>query len=124
MKAPLPNRQIARARRKFLRAFPGGFRDETYLDWERDYKWQAHLRWQENLSEANFRRLTFAKMFNVGGGKFQDVSVKVGCMHAPLRDPDGCPEGGEQEESRGDLPHARPRASPFVADGALETNEL
>src|SRR3978361_1539673 len=50
-------RQVVKARRKFLRAFPGGFRDETYLDWERDYKWQAHLRWQDNLSEATFRRL-------------------------------------------------------------------
>ena len=25
-----------RCRRKFLRFFPGGFRDETYLDWERN----------------------------------------------------------------------------------------
>ena len=25
-----------RCRRKFLRQFPGGFRDATYLDWERD----------------------------------------------------------------------------------------
>jgi hypothetical protein len=63
--AALPNRQIARARRKFLRAFPGGFRDETYLDWERDYKWQAHLRWQENLSEATFRRLIDSRQFEV-----------------------------------------------------------
>ena len=51
-----PNRPIARARRKFLRAFPGGFRDETYIEWERDYKWRAHLRWQDELSEASFRR--------------------------------------------------------------------
>ena len=26
-----------RCRRKFLRFFPGGFRDETYLAWEREY---------------------------------------------------------------------------------------
>jgi hypothetical protein len=32
----------ARARRKFLRFFPGGFADETYVDWERGYKWAAH----------------------------------------------------------------------------------
>jgi hypothetical protein len=58
-----PNRLIARARRKFLRAFPGGFRDETYVDWERDYKWQAHARWQENLPEAEFRRLIDSRRF-------------------------------------------------------------
>lgn len=51
---PAPAR---RCRRKFLRFFPGGFRDETYIDWERGYKWQAHERWHEVLSPAIFRRL-------------------------------------------------------------------
>jgi len=46
-----------RCRRKFLRQFPGGFRDETYLDWERDYKVVAHRRWLEALREAEFTRL-------------------------------------------------------------------
>lgn len=51
---PLPPR-AARCRRKFLRYFPGGFADETYIDWERDYKWQAHERWTALLSEAQLR---------------------------------------------------------------------
>ena len=46
-----------KCRRKFLRYFPDGFRDETYIDWERGYKWNAHLRWQEKLSEPKFRAL-------------------------------------------------------------------
>ena len=46
-----------RCRRKFLRAFPGGFRDETYLDWERDYKWDAHERWEEALGRDEFQAL-------------------------------------------------------------------
>src|ERR1700759_1566891 len=62
-KPPAPSRMIDRARRKFLRAFPGGFRDETYVDWERDYKWRAHLRWQDDLSEASFRRLIATRQF-------------------------------------------------------------
>ena len=48
---------IDRCRRKFLRIFPGGFRDETYLAWERDYKWEAHREWQEQLGRAKFRAL-------------------------------------------------------------------
>jgi len=36
-------------RRKFLRVFPGGFYGETYIEWERGYKWQAHERWMERL---------------------------------------------------------------------------
>ena len=46
-----------RCRAKFLRFFPDGYRDETYIDWERNYKWQAHLRWNELLSPAEFKRL-------------------------------------------------------------------
>lgn len=46
-----------RCRRKFLRLFPGGFRDPLYLDWERDYKWETHLRWHEALPRDKFRRL-------------------------------------------------------------------
>lgn len=46
-----------RARRKFLRYFPKGFYDETYLEWERDYKWNVHLEWEEALNREEFRRL-------------------------------------------------------------------
>ncbi|HEU4700471.1 MAG TPA: hypothetical protein VFS40_14900 [Gemmatimonadales bacterium] len=45
-------RRAARCRRKFLRYFPAGFRDETYLDWERGYKWAAHERWEASLGQA------------------------------------------------------------------------
>ena len=42
-------------------------------------------------------------------------------LHAPLRDPCGRAEGGQKEESRGDLPHARPRAASFTFDGTFDT---
>lgn len=44
-----------RCRKKFLRFFPGGFGDETYVDWERGYKWTAHERWLEALGASSFR---------------------------------------------------------------------
>ncbi|HUS18819.1 MAG TPA: hypothetical protein VMZ25_04170 [Terriglobales bacterium] len=50
-------RRAMRCRRKFLRFFPGGFQDETYSDWERDYKWKAHEQWAESLSPSEFRAL-------------------------------------------------------------------
>jgi len=40
-----------------VRFFPKGFRDETYLAWERDYKWETHQRWEEALNRDEFRRL-------------------------------------------------------------------
>jgi hypothetical protein len=46
-----------RCRRKFLHYFPDGFRDETYIAWEREYKWETHERWEESLSREEFRRL-------------------------------------------------------------------
>jgi hypothetical protein len=47
----------ARSRRKFLRFFPEGFQDETYVDWERGYKWTAHERWNELLNPTDFAEL-------------------------------------------------------------------
>lgn len=50
----------ARCRRKFLRFFPKGFRDAKYHDWERDYKWETHERWEAALGKREFRRLLMA----------------------------------------------------------------
>jgi hypothetical protein len=38
-----------------LRFFPAGFIDQRYIDWERDYKWKAHERWQEELDATAFK---------------------------------------------------------------------
>lgn len=46
-----------KCRNKFLRYFPDGFRDETYADWERGYKWNAHVRWEQELGEPTFKAL-------------------------------------------------------------------
>jgi hypothetical protein len=46
-----------RCRRKFLRLFPHGFRDEDYVALERDYKWAAHRQWNELLGPRPFRAL-------------------------------------------------------------------
>jgi hypothetical protein len=53
-----------RCRRKFLRFFPKGFRDPTYLAWERDYKWNAYQQWEEVLNRKRFRALLRAKNFS------------------------------------------------------------
>ena len=47
----------ARCRRKFLRYFPGGFRDETYFSWERGYKYDAHEQWETELGRDTFGAL-------------------------------------------------------------------
>ena len=59
-----------RCRRKFLRFFPGGFKDETYLAWERNYKWEAHEQWEKLLDRATFRAL-------LRGGDFAEAAARA-----------------------------------------------
>jgi hypothetical protein len=46
-----------KCRRRFLRFFPKGFYDERYLEWERDYKAEAHARWTAALPVTTFGQL-------------------------------------------------------------------
>jgi hypothetical protein len=55
----------AACRRKFLRYFPDGFSDETYLAWERDYKWSAHRQWVSDIG----RRDVFRRALDAGRGR-------------------------------------------------------
>jgi hypothetical protein len=68
--AGAPDSRVARSRRKFLRYFPDGFNDETYFDWERDYKWETHRRWQAALGRAEFERL-------LASGAFAEIAARA-----------------------------------------------
>ena len=56
-RAVSPRSPAARCRRKFLRFFPRGFYDDTYLSWERDYKYHAHEQWETELGRDTFAAL-------------------------------------------------------------------
>jgi hypothetical protein len=60
----------ARCRRKFLRIFPGGFRDDQYIAWERDYKWEAHERWNALLDRQSYRAL-------LRQGEFAEIAARA-----------------------------------------------
>jgi hypothetical protein len=51
------DRKVQAARRTFLGHFPGGFTDERYLDWERDYKVTAHEAWRSDLHRDRMEEL-------------------------------------------------------------------
>ena len=57
-----------RCRRKFLRFFRQGFQDETYVEWERGYKWAAHEAWTRALGEHDYRS-------RLNGGDFQGIAT-------------------------------------------------
>jgi hypothetical protein len=46
-----------KCREKFLEYFPDGFSDETYLDTERGFKWDAHKRWEAQLGRNELASL-------------------------------------------------------------------
>jgi hypothetical protein len=46
-----------RCRRRFLAIFPRGFRDETYIEYERGYKEAASEAWREELAPPRHREL-------------------------------------------------------------------
>ncbi|MBV8981177.1 MAG: hypothetical protein JO086_09780 [Acidimicrobiia bacterium] len=54
---PRRHTSVGACRDKFLYFFPEGFRDENYLAWERDYKWEAHRRWTTELGRDQLRAL-------------------------------------------------------------------
>jgi hypothetical protein len=63
------DRRLKSARRKFLSYFPDGFQDGSYVESERDYKWQAHLQWREALGEPTFIALLREGRFDEIAGR-------------------------------------------------------
>ncbi len=59
-----------RCTRKFLRYFPEGFKDETYLAWERDYKADAARDWQAVLARPAFEAL-------LQSGRFREIAAQA-----------------------------------------------
>jgi hypothetical protein len=53
-----------------LHFFPKGFRDEDYIETERDYKWDSHLRWREALGIETFRTL-------LREGRFDEIAARA-----------------------------------------------
>ncbi|HMG05469.1 MAG TPA: hypothetical protein VK581_08410 [Chthoniobacterales bacterium] len=84
-------------RRKFLRFFPKGFRDETYLAWERDYKWTAHEQWDVALDQKTFRSLLGQKEFTEIGARAVRIESRTNLLFSfekmALRDAVKSPAG-------------------------------
>ena len=86
-------------RRKFLHFFPGGFADETYIDWERDYKWAAHERWTTALGPSDFRALLREHQFSKIAAHAVSIESRTNLLFSfekmALRDAVKSPAGAE-----------------------------
>lgn len=63
------DRQLKSARRTFLSYFPDGFQDQSYVDSERAYKWQAHQQWREALGQPTFAALLKQRRYEEIAGR-------------------------------------------------------
>lgn len=70
IKSQTSSADATRCRRKFLRYFPEGFHDPKYIDWERGYKWTAHVQWNESLGRAEHRAL-------IRSGDFAEIAARA-----------------------------------------------
>lgn len=66
--------QREQCRKKFLRAYPGGFEDPNYISLERDPQWHAHEMFQVLLNKR-----TFEELLSEGDYKtFADNAIEIG----------------------------------------------
>ena len=79
-----------RCRRKFLRYFPGGSGDETYVDWERGYKWRAHEQWNAVLDGRAFRDLLRSRRFQEIAAHAVRIESRTNLLFSCSNSPPSC----------------------------------
>ncbi len=57
MSKKINQRALLKHKKRFLKIFPKGFNDQRYIEWERTYKWEAHLLWKKLLGQEEFLSL-------------------------------------------------------------------
>lgn len=74
------NQKVLRCRKKFLFYFKKGFETPKYFDWERGYKWNAHIMWQELLNKKEFKRLLIAADFSEIANRAAKIESKTNLL--------------------------------------------
>lgn len=90
---------LQQQKKKFLKHFPNGYQGEKYVAWERDYKWQAHLKWNELLNKSLYRNLLAEKNYEVIATTATKIESKTNLLFSfekmALRDAIKTPEGAK-----------------------------
>ena len=64
---------VGRCIKKFLFYFKKGYLDTKYVAWEREYKWNAHLSFQEQLNQGEYIKLLRKKEYNT----ISEIAVRI-----------------------------------------------
>ena len=88
-----------RCRKKFLYYFPKGFTDQKYIDWERNYKWEAHLAWLEQLNRKEYEQLLLGRKYSEIVSRAARIETKTNLLFSfekmALRDAIKTPAGAK-----------------------------
>jgi hypothetical protein len=86
-------------RKKFLSVFPKGFEDSKYNDWERNYKWEAHLKFQQQLNKKQYAELLakhrYGEIAQIGIGIESKTNLLFSFEKMALRDAVKSPKGAK-----------------------------
>jgi hypothetical protein len=97
-KQPLSKNRM-RCRKKFLYYFKKGFDDQTYKEWERNYKLDAHFKFQEELNKEAFQKLLKQHSYDEIAQKAVRIETKTNLLFSfekmALRDAVKPPEGAK-----------------------------
>jgi hypothetical protein len=89
-----------KCKRKFLHYFPGGFKSKKYNDWERGYKWNAHLQWDEELNQHVFYELLRKNQYQEIASQVVRIESRTNLLFSfekmALRDGVSSPGGAKQ----------------------------
>lgn len=88
-----------RSIKKFLYYFKGGYADPKFNSWEREYKWDAHLKFADNLNRQAYAKLLKEKEFEKISLMAVQIESKTNLLFSfekmALRDAVKTPEGAE-----------------------------
>jgi hypothetical protein len=88
-----------RCKRKFIYYFPKGYQGDKYIAWEREYKWEAHLRFQEAFNEAAYTKALRQKEYKKIADAIVRIESKTNLLFSfekmALRDAVKSPEGAK-----------------------------
>jgi hypothetical protein len=88
-----------RCKRKFVYYFPGGYRGEKYIAWEREYKASAHIQFREKFNEADYKNLLDKKEYDKIAADIVRIESRTNLLFSfekmALRDAIKEPEGAK-----------------------------
>lgn len=88
-----------RCRRKFIYYFPNGYQGQKFIDWERAYKFNAHIKFQEEFSKEAYKKLLDQKAYETIAAGIVRIESKTNLLFSfekmALRDAVKSPEGAK-----------------------------